>query len=60
MLQDVDAGRSIELDSLVGAVREMGEAVGVATPFTDALMGLTRVFARERGLYPNDPSERAP
>jgi 2-dehydropantoate 2-reductase len=60
MLQDVDARRPIELDSLVGAVREIGEAVGVATPFTDALMGLTRVFARECGLYPNESSERMP
>lgn len=56
MLQDVDGGRAIELDTLVGAVREIGEAVGVPTPCTDALMGLTRVFARERGLYPQDQS----
>lgn len=59
MLQDVDGGRAIELDTLVGAVREIGEAVGVPTPCTDALMGLTRVFARERGLYPRDRSEGA-
>lgn len=51
MLQDADAGRSIELDALVGAVRELGRAVGVATPDTDALLGLTRVAARARGLY---------
>jgi 2-dehydropantoate 2-reductase len=52
MLQDADAGRSIELDALVGAVRELGQAVDVATPFTDALLGLTRVAAQARGLYP--------
>lgn len=52
MLQDADAGRSIELDALVGAVRELGQAVDVPTPFTDALLGLTRVAARARGLYP--------
>lgn len=52
MLQDADAGRSIELDALVGAVRELGQAVSVATPFTDALLGLTRVAAQARGLYP--------
>lgn len=52
MLQDADAGRSIELDALVGAVRELGRAVDVPTPFTDALLGLTRVAARARGLYP--------
>lgn len=52
MLQDADAGRSIELDALVTAVRELAQAVDVPTPFTDALLGLTRVAARARGLYP--------
>ncbi|HET9977220.1 MAG TPA: 2-dehydropantoate 2-reductase [Burkholderiaceae bacterium] len=52
MLQDVQAGRAIELDAIVGAVREIGQRVGVATPAIDALLGLTRLFARERGLYP--------
>jgi 2-dehydropantoate 2-reductase len=54
MLQDVDAGRAIELDSLVRAVCEIGTAVGVSTPFTQALLGLTRLFAQERGLYPRE------
>jgi 2-dehydropantoate 2-reductase len=53
MLQDVEAARPIELDSLVGAVREMGLRLGVPTPNIDALMGLTRLFGRVRGLYPN-------
>jgi 2-dehydropantoate 2-reductase len=52
MLQDVQAGRAIELDSIVGAVRELGRRVGVSTPAIDALFGLTRLFARVRGLYP--------
>ena len=51
MLQDVEAGRAIELDALVGAVRELGQLTGVATPFTDALLGLARLQARVRGLY---------
>jgi len=51
MLQDVEAGRPIELDSIVGAAREIGERVGVPTPNIDALLGLTRLFARTRGLY---------
>mgnify|MGYP006288350557 FL=1 len=46
MLQDVQARKPIELDALVGAVRELGQMTGVATPFTDALMGLTRVFVK--------------
>jgi len=52
MLQDVQAGRAIELDNIVGAVRELGQRVGVPTPAIDALFGLTRLFARVRGLYP--------
>jgi len=52
MLQDVEAGRAIELDAIVGAVREMAQRLGIATPNIDALFGLTRLFARTRGLYP--------
>ena len=52
MLQDVEASRTIELDALVGAVREIGARVGVATPMIDAIFGLTRLFGQVRGLYP--------
>jgi len=52
MLQDVEAGRPLELDALVGAVREIGQRVGVPTPTIDALFGLTRLFGRVHGLYP--------
>lgn len=52
MLQDVEARRSVELDALVGAVRELGQLSGVATPFTDALLGLARLQAQTLGLYP--------
>ncbi len=51
MLQDVEAGRSVELDALVTAVQEMGRLTGVATPCTDILLGLARLHARQRGLY---------
>ena len=52
MLQDVEAGKPIELDALVSAVRELGQLTQVATPFTDALLGLSRLHASVRGLYP--------
>lgn len=55
MLQDVEAGRPIELDALVGAVREIGQHLGEATPNMDALMGLTRLMGQMKNLYPNDP-----
>ncbi len=51
MLQDVEAGRAIELDGIVGAVREIARHVDVATPCLDALYGLTRLMGRVRGLY---------
>jgi 2-dehydropantoate 2-reductase len=52
MLQDVESARPVELDALVTVVKEIGQAVGIPTPGTDALLGLTRLAARSRGLYP--------
>lgn len=51
MLQDVEAGKPVELDALVTVVKEMGAMTGVPTPFTDALLGLARLHARVHGLY---------
>ena len=53
MLQDAQAGRALELDALVSAVHEIGTRFGVAMPNIGALLGLTRLMARERGLYPH-------
>lgn len=52
MLQDLEAGRPLELDALVGAVQEIGRHLGVPTPQIDALMGLTRLLGQSKGLYP--------
>ena len=51
MLQDVEAGRAVELDALVTVVKELGALTGVATPYTDALLGLSRLHAKVRSLY---------
>jgi 2-dehydropantoate 2-reductase len=56
MLQDAQAGRQLELDAIVGAVHEMGARLGLPTPSIDAVLGLTRLMARVRGLYPDTPS----
>lgn len=48
MLQDVEAGRPLEIDALLAAPREIAARVGVATPHMDALHGLTRLFAATR------------
>ncbi len=53
MLQDVEAQRPVEIDVLLSAVREIGQRVEVATPALDALLGLARLHARMRGLYPS-------
>ena len=54
MLQDVEAGRPIELDALVTVVAEIARRVGLATPTIDALLGLARLHGRVHGLYPED------
>jgi 2-dehydropantoate 2-reductase len=51
MLQDVEAGKAVELDALVTVVKELGQLTGVPTPNTDTLLGLARLQARSRGLY---------
>ncbi len=53
MLQDVEAGRALELDAIVTAVHEIGTRLGEPMPAIGALLGLTRVFGRVRGLYPD-------
>jgi 2-dehydropantoate 2-reductase len=58
MLQDAERGRPLELDTIVAAVREIGARVGVATPSIDALLGLARLFAQTRGLYPDGARDR--
>lgn len=53
MLQDVEAQRSIELDAIVGAVLEIARRLDMRVPNISALMGITRLFARSRNLYPS-------
>ncbi len=52
MLQDLQAGRALEIDALLASVRELGVRLRHPTPMLDALLGLVRLMARERGLYP--------
>jgi 2-dehydropantoate 2-reductase len=51
MLQDVEAGRSIELDAIVGAAFEIGLRLGLPTDNIGAILGLTRLFAQHKNLY---------
>ena len=45
MLQDVEAGREIEIDALVGAVVELGQHVGIATPTINAVYQASKLLA---------------
>ncbi|AGY56430.1 2-dehydropantoate 2-reductase [Gloeobacter kilaueensis] len=49
MLQDLEAGRTLEIDALVGAVQELGRLVDVPTPAIDTVLGLVRQRARLAG-----------
>jgi len=44
MLQDLEHGRALELDPLLGAVIEMGELVGVPTPALRAVYGTLQLL----------------
>lgn len=48
MLQDLEAGRPLEIDAIVGAVQEMGARLGVETPAINGLFGLVRVLELNR------------
>lgn len=50
MLQDADRGRPLELDAIVGAVRELARRVGVPSPSLDAVHGLLALRERVRSL----------
>ena len=53
MLQDVEAGRALEIDALIGAVIELGRLTGTPTPHIDAVYAcvslLGKTFADARG-----------
>jgi 2-dehydropantoate 2-reductase len=59
MLQDLERGRRLEIDALVGAIQELGRRVGVATPKLDAILALVVQRARTAGLY-QPPSPLSP
>ena len=51
MLQDLDSGRPMEIDALVGSVQELGQLTGLPTPAIDTVLALIRLKARTAGLY---------
>lgn len=51
MLQDLEMGRPMEIDAIVGAVSELGRLTGIETPTIDRILGLVRQRARIAGCY---------
>jgi 2-dehydropantoate 2-reductase len=46
MLQDLEAGRPMELEAVVGAVLEIGERLGIPMPYTQAVYACTKLLER--------------
>ena len=46
MLQDVEHGRALELEALVGSVVELGRITGTPTPSIDVVYGIAGLLAR--------------
>ena len=51
MLQDLERGRSMEIDALVTAVQEIGRLTDIPTPTIDLVLALIQQRARAAGLY---------
>jgi 2-dehydropantoate 2-reductase len=51
MLEDLERGRPMEIDALLGAVMELGETVGQQIPTCWAVLALVRERARQAGCY---------
>lgn len=56
MLQDLERGRPLEIDALLGAVVELGQFVGKPMPTCEGVLALVRERARLAGCYP-EPSK---
>lgn len=51
MLQDLDAGRPMEIDALIGSVQELGRITATPTPTIDTVLALVTLRARVAGVY---------
>ena len=51
MLQDLQRGRPMEIDALLGVVQEMGRLVGAPTPTIDVVLALIQQRGHQAGLY---------
>jgi len=49
MLQDLEAGRPLELDAIAGAALELSDRLGVPMPHTRAVYACTKLLEKQRG-----------
>lgn len=52
MLQDLEAGRGVELDAILGATLECAQALEQPMPYLQSIHALACLRAREAGLWP--------
>jgi len=52
MLQDLERGRMMEINPIIGAATEMGALAGVPTPTLDTVLALVKMRARMGGMLP--------
>ena len=50
-LQDLEAGKPLEVDGLLAGTLEIAEKAGVQAPLTQSLFGLIRTRAQSTGQY---------
>ena len=51
MLQDLEAGKPLEIDGLLAGTLEIARKAGVPAPYTESLFGLVRARAQATGQY---------
>ena len=51
MWQDLDMGRPMEIDALVGSVKELGRITDTPTPTIDLVLGLIQMRGKMAGVY---------
>jgi 2-dehydropantoate 2-reductase len=51
MLQDLEAGKRLEIDGLLAGTLEIAKKAGVKAPYTESLFGLIRARADATGQY---------
>jgi 2-dehydropantoate 2-reductase len=54
MLQDLERGRPMEIDALLGAVVELAELTDKPAPLCRAVLAMVRERARQAGCYPEN------